>query len=174
MVAGIDWLRKTYLDVEWDQLTFLDVAGNRQKRDPKKMKDLCKEKGLDAKVRFEERMPYKDLMQFTFNADLGLTLDKGDSGNYIYALPNKIMDYLVAGTPTLGSPMHEAMGFIQRHDVGMVVTEVGPKEIARSVEAIFSDTPRLNRWKENAERTRAEVNWAMESERLKKIYEPLV
>lgn len=137
------------------------------------MKALSQEHGLDGRIRFEGRMPYKEMMQYTFNADLGVSLDNGTSGNYIYALPNKVMDYVAAGLMLLVSDMHEVRNFVQDYNLGMVVNDLSPIQLASSIESMFADEQQIATWKANAIEARKSLNWDKEKEELQRIFQPL-
>jgi hypothetical protein len=70
-------------------------------RDIDNIKTLIKDLNLSEKVRVYPKLPYDELRQYTANADLGLSLDKPLHLNYTLSLPNKLFDYIHAGTPVL-------------------------------------------------------------------------
>ncbi|NND93997.1 MAG: glycosyltransferase [Flavobacteriales bacterium] len=138
------------------------------------MKHLARSEELKDKIRFEPKMPYKEMMQFTFNADLGLNLDKGDSQNYIYALPNKVVDYMAAGIPVLNSDMHESRRFVEEKAIGLIIDEVTPKKVAQGIEKVFAKKETYEKWKKNALIAKKTVNWAHEEKIIHQMFSPLV
>jgi glycosyltransferase involved in cell wall biosynthesis len=105
------------------------------------------------------------MMQFTMHADLGLTLDKPLSKNYEFSLPNKLFDYMHAGTPILASKLVEIERVITTHQIGSILAEVSPDAISSAINELKSQ-PELLRKLEDACRKASEIeNW--ENERLK-------
>lgn len=132
-----------------------------------KVRTLIKEHALEHKVRIYGRRPYQEMMQFTQLADLGLTLDKPSSKNYEFSLPNKVFDYMHAGTPILASKLVEIESLIQTFQIGTILPEVSPSAIARAIESI-RDNPTLLQYQREACLVAAEKeNW--ENEQLKLI-----
>jgi glycosyltransferase involved in cell wall biosynthesis len=74
---------------------------------------LVKEHGLEDRVRLIGKMPYERMMDYTRNADLGLTLDKDTNLNYRFSLPNKLFDYLHAGIPVLATDLPEVAAIVR-------------------------------------------------------------
>ncbi len=74
---------------------------------------MVKEHGLEDRVRLLGKMPYERMMDFTRNADLGLTLDKDSNLNYRFSLPNKLFDYLHAGIPVLATDLPEVAAIVR-------------------------------------------------------------
>lgn len=134
------------------------------------LKEKVKQLKLDTKVMFKPRMPYLELMQFTAAADLGLSLDKGTSVNYLYSLPNKLFDYLQAGIPVLVSDLPEIRKVVDQYEVGDYIPDHNPKHIAAKINDILARPDKMVAWKMNTLRARNELNWENESEVLRKIY----
>ena len=57
-------------------------------------------KSIQNKVVLINKLPKSELINYTFNADIGLSIDKNTNLNYLYSLPNKIFDYIQAEIPT--------------------------------------------------------------------------
>lgn len=138
------------------------------------LKSRSRELAIEDRVLFKPKMPYNDMMQYTLNADLGVTLDKDTNLNYRYSLPNKIFDYLKAGIPVLSSNLPELRKVIEAHDLGLILPAHEPGIIAQFIENIFRDAPRLLRWRENAKFAAAKLNWESQEEKLAEIYRPFV
>jgi glycosyltransferase involved in cell wall biosynthesis len=84
------------------------------------------EDGLSDRVRLLPRMPYERMMQYTRNADLGLSLDKDTNLNYRFSLPNKLFDYFRASIPVLVSDLPEVAGIVRKYEAGVVIAQVDP------------------------------------------------
>ncbi len=87
---------------------------------------MVNDHGLQDRVRLLPRMPYERMMQYTRNADLGLSLDKDTNLNYRYSLPNKLFDYFRAHIPALVTDLPEVAGIVRRFDAGVVVPAPDP------------------------------------------------
>ena len=129
---------------------------------------------LSDKVLFRPRMPYQEMMQYTAVSDLGLSLDKGHSVNYLFSLPNKIFDYIHAGIPVLVSDLPEVRKVVESYAVGDFIPSHDPVQIADKINDIFAHPERMTNWKLNTEKARRELNWEKESEVLKTVYKQYV
>lgn len=134
------------------------------------LKIMVKELHLEEKVLFKSRLPYQTMMQYTSVADLGLSLDKPSNLNYLYSLPNKLFDYLHAGTPVLATPLPEIKKIIEKYRVGTFIANHDPECIAETVNKIFSKPEKIKKWKANTQQVRKELNWEVESEKLIKLF----
>ncbi len=95
-------------------------------------------------------MPYERMMQYTRNADLGLSLDKDTNLNYRFSLPNKLFDYFRAHIPALVTDLPEVAGIVRRFDAGVVVPAPDPARIAAEVRALQADPERRKALRQNA------------------------
>ena len=134
------------------------------------LKERVKELNLESKVRFYGRRPYLEMMQFTWHADLGLTLDKNTNPNYQFSLPNKVFDYMHAGTPIVATNIKEVAKVIRKHDIGVVLDTFTPKTLASTINEIISDPKRLELMKQHCAKAAETENWENETKVLAEIY----
>jgi len=126
--------------------------------------------GLEQKVVFFGRRPYQEMMCFTYHADLGLTLDKATNPNYKFSLPNKVFDYMHAGTPVVATNILEVANVINTHKIGVVLNELNPTSLANTINEILASPERLSEMKANCKIAALTENWENETRVLKSIY----
>ena len=133
------------------------------------LKEMVAELNLKDKVKLLGKLPYMEMMQYTQNADLGLTLDKDTNINYRYSLPNKVFDYIQAGIPVLASNLVEVANVVKSYKVGEIVESHEPHLIAKKMTEMLNES-RKAEWKENLKAAAEELCWEKESSKLKEIY----
>ena len=134
------------------------------------LKEMAKSPELNGKIVFKPKQSYQKLMQYTANADLGLTLDKDTNLNYRFSLPNKLFDYIHAGIPILASPLPEIKKVIEEYDIGAFIPSHKPKEIAGKVNQILADQALMHKWKKNLNFAAANLTWQNEEKELREVY----
>ncbi len=135
-----------------------------------KLKQMRIEEGLQDRVLFFDKMPYQKLMQYTYHADLGLALDKPICLNYKLALPNKVFDYLHAGTPILCTKLDEIEKLVLRYNIGFVIDELTINALSEKINTILSKPEKLEEMKENCKHAAVTENWEKELLSLNNIY----
>ena len=138
------------------------------------LKKMAEKDDIKEKVIFRPRLPYADLMQYTANADMGLTLDKDTNLNYRFSLPNKIFDYIQSGIPVLASDLPEIRKIIEKYCIGDFIPNHQPESIAQKVGEIMNNTEQLKSWKRNLTFAADDLTWEKESEIIKKVYSKYV
>ncbi|SFT84349.1 Glycosyltransferase involved in cell wall bisynthesis [Lishizhenia tianjinensis] len=134
------------------------------------LKDLVQKENLEDKVVFKGRRPYDEMMNFTYHADLGLTLDKDTNLNYKFSLPNKVFDYIHTTTPILASNVIEVTTIVKNYEVGDVIDNHQPEHIAEKIKSILENSEKHAVLCENCRKTAQVLNWESESQKLKEIY----
>ncbi|MCO6483726.1 MAG: glycosyltransferase [Flavobacteriales bacterium] len=134
---------------------------------------LARERGLQDRVHLLGKMPYARMMDYTRNADLGLTLDKDTNLNYRFSLPNKLFDYLHAGIPVLATDLPEVAAIVRGRDCGVVLPAADPAAIAEAVRALFADPERYAALRGNAIFAARELDGGKEAAKLRSILEGL-
>ncbi len=138
------------------------------------LKKRALENDLKNKVIFVGRIPYLEMMQYTLNADVGVTLDKDTNINYRFSLPNKIFDYMKAGIPVLASNLKEVANIINRYDVGLVIPNHKPQTILDGLIELTKDKAQQLRFGKNGQSAIETLNWETEVTPIKEIYKKLL
>lgn len=134
---------------------------------------LVQQHGLQGRVRLLGKMPYARMMDYTRNADLGLTLDKDTNLNYRFSLPNKLFDYLHAGIPVLATDLPEVAAIVRGHNCGVVLPHAGPAAIAGAVRALFADQGPYAAMRRNVIFAARKLHGAPEADKLRSILQGL-
>lgn len=137
------------------------------------LKETVMQQALQDRVIFKGRMPYPEMMQFTANANLGITFDKPNSLNYLYSLPNKIFDYIQAEIPVLSSKLPELERIINTYEIGTTIENFDPQHIAQAIDKALTDEANRTKWKENLSLAAKELCREKEEKEMRKLYEQL-
>lgn len=136
------------------------------------LKRKVKEEGLEEKVKFIDAVPYKDLLDYTMSADLGISPIQNTCLSYYYSAPNKLFEYLMAGLPVAVSNFPDIQKIVEKAGVGVSFDPEDVEDLARVINKILNDEEKYNRMRENALRVaRESYNWEKESQKMMKIYE---
>jgi glycosyltransferase involved in cell wall biosynthesis len=139
-----------------------------------KIKLLAKELHLTREISFLPKMPYCKMMQYTALCDLGVSIDKPVSPNYLYSLPNKLFDYIAAGIPVLASPLVEVKKVVETHKVGLCIESHEPEHIAEKIKETFENSERYESWKKNTVKAAKKLCWENEVKVLQKLYNEIL
>jgi glycosyltransferase involved in cell wall biosynthesis len=126
------------------------------------LKSMSEKPGIKGKVIFKGKLPYAEMLEYTANADVGISFDKDTNINYRFSLPNKIFDYIQCGIPVLASRLPEIEKVITAYRVGDFIETHEPKHIAAKLNEMFRDTMKQAEWKTNAVEAAKILNWENE------------
>lgn len=133
------------------------------------LKKMAAERGLENRVIFKPRQPYLEMLQYTMNADCGLSLDKPLSPNYKFSLPNKLFDFIKSGIPAVVSSVVEVARIVEQYEIGEVCPDHKPETLAQAVLSVREKGK--DAYRENLARAARENNWESEQLIWKKILE---
>lgn len=139
----------------------------------KVLQQKIKDQNLSKKIMLINKIPKAELLHYTHNADLGLSIDKNTNLNYYYSLPNKIFDYLQAGVPILASRLPEIEKIVSEFKVGDFIYDHKPKTIALKINEMLSAKSLLQEYKQNAKKASQQLSWLTEKQKLISIFENL-
>jgi glycosyltransferase involved in cell wall biosynthesis len=134
------------------------------------MKRLVKENNWENLVLFFGKRPYKELMNFTYHATLGLSFDQPTNPNYNLSLPNKLFDYIHTTTPVICSNVIEVATLVNNYQIGTVVTDFSPDGLATVINPILANKDVIASWKKNCQVAAETENWQIESQKLIEFY----
>jgi len=130
------------------------------------LKQSVEKNGLTAKVLFIPKQSPGNLIHYTANADLGLTLDKDTNINYRFSLPNKLFDYIHAQIPVLASPLVEVKNIIDEFGIGSCIETHNAEHIAEKIRFMLSDKGSREIWKKNLKLAAEKLHWKEEQKKL--------
>lgn len=134
------------------------------------MKRLVETEKWQDLVLFFGKRPYGELLQFTQQADLGLSFDQPTNPNYLFSLPNKIFDYIHTSTPIVCSNLVEVSKLVKEYHVGEIVTDFDPKNLAKQIQSILNNPELMVSWKNNCKIAASKENWEVEVQQLNEFY----
>ena len=91
--------------------------------------------------------------------------------NARFSLPNKIFEYLKAGTPMVVADLPEWARIMQQYEVGTVAEDFTPKTVAAAVKEL-SNPEKLAKCRKNCHTAASELTWENEEKVLEEIYRP--
>ena len=138
-----------------------------------KMKSLTKELNLTNKILLISKIPSDQLIQYTLNADLGISIDKPTNLNYKFSLPNKLFDYMRAEVPILISNLPELIKIHQKYPFGLILDSHDPTHIASKIESSLNN-PNYKEWKLNLSKASKEYTWENELIVLNEVYDKIL
>lgn len=134
------------------------------------MKELVAAQKWNDLVLFFGKRPYRELLQFTQQADLGLSFDQPTNPNYLFSLPNKVFDYIHTSTPILCSNVVEVSKLVRKYQVGEVISNFEPRSLAQQVQQILDNPSLMEEWKKNCVLAAEKENWETEVQQLNTFY----
>lgn len=134
------------------------------------LKKRVKELQLGHRVRFVPRVTPEMLFNYTYLADIGIALDRDLSLNLRFSLPNKLFEYIKAGTPMVVSNLVERARIVGQYRVGLIVEDFQPENIAEKINQLVNDKQLYDEMKANCKVAAADLCWENEEKVLEEIY----
>lgn len=147
-------------------LLFLGVDGAFADR----LRKLGGEVGLDGRLHFHPPVALAELLSYTSQADVGVSLLEDTCENHRLALPNKLFEYLAADLPVVVSDLPEMSRLVGERGVGWTTNPGDPADIAQVLELAVDDRDDAG-LHERVHVAAAELNWPHERSRLTGLYD---
>jgi len=134
------------------------------------LKKMTKQLNLTDRVTFVPRQTQEMLFNYTALSDVGIALDHDISLNFRFSLPNKIFEYIKAGTPQVVSNLVERARIVRQYQVGVVADEISTDAIVKAVQQLQNNPEFYAQCKENCKKAAQELTWENEEKVLQEIY----
>jgi glycosyltransferase involved in cell wall biosynthesis len=131
--------------------------------DPAALRRDVERRGLSGRVRVLEPVPPDRLVESLAGYDVGVVIDRGDTENARLALPNKLFEYLMAGLAVAVPRLPAMAELVEREGVGLTYEPGSPADLARALEELAADRPRLAEMQRRA-RAAAEERYNAEAQ----------
>ena len=138
-----------------------------------RLKEMVNKMKLSEKVIFISKQSPELLKSYTYNCEIGFSLDKDTNLNYRYSLPNKVFDYIQSGIPILASDLPEIKKIVIGNDVGLICEINTPNEIAKNINKMLAE----NFKEKNRAQIKAaakELIWESQEQILHKVYSKFI
>lgn len=122
----------------------------------------------EPRIRFNEPVAYRDLVQTLNQYDVGLSVFPPTTFNLKWCLPNKFFDYIQARLGIIVGPSPEMAGLVDHYSFGEVLPDFEAASLSRALDALTPE--RVTSWKSASAAHAAELS----SERQAEIWGPLV
>jgi glycosyltransferase involved in cell wall biosynthesis len=164
---GCEQLVQAMVRVQDAHLVFLGDGGDRGYG--AHLAGLAEECGVRKRVHFVPSVPLHELLSYTSEADVGVSLLEGTCENHRLALPNKVFEYVAAGIPVVASDLPELGRLVEDHGIGWTVD---PDELTELASVLQSAVERRagSELRARLDRARTTLTWADESRRLLDLY----
>ena len=119
-------------------------------------------------VHMHPAVVYEDVLAHTRSADVGLVSVKPTCLSYLYCLPNKLFEYLLAGVPVLSNDLPDCRALIEGFHAGRTVEADTPEGWRAALRAMKEGG--TTEFKPGLEKAGRQLSWTEESKVLQGIY----
>jgi hypothetical protein len=125
-----------------------------------------------GRVSFAQPVPYARLVQILNMFDVGIYILVGRNLNDMYALPNKLFEFIMAGLCVAIGPSVEMAKVVKQYDCGIVAADHSLEAVAAALRSL---TPAdIDYYKRKSLEAANELNAETEKQKLTALYDELL
>jgi glycosyltransferase involved in cell wall biosynthesis len=124
--------------------------------------------GVAGRVHFAAPVRMEELVEAASSFDVGLFALPGHSKHNLYALPNKLFEYAMAGLALCVSDMPEMKSTVESARMGLVFRGARPGAIATTINSLTRE--KIDAFKRHALQAAEKLCWEGEKERVVALY----
>ncbi len=125
--------------------------------------------GIGDRVSMLPSVPLAELLAYTAEADVGVSLLQDSCENHRLALPNKLFEYVAAGVPVIVGALPESQRLIAEYGIGWSVCPDDAEGLARALREAIDRRGDASLGL-NLARAASELRWPREKWRLTDLY----
>lgn len=163
---GLEQLLKALMGLPYK----LKIAGDGDLDE--ELRELSNRLGLEDQVEFLGYVPPDQLKELTRKAFLGYALLDDKSLSYRFSLANKFLDYIMAGVPSLISPMPEYVYINEKFSCCMEV-ELVQEDIRAKLRQAFDSKAEYGNMYQGCLRAREQYCWEIQEKKLLSLFNQL-
>jgi glycosyltransferase involved in cell wall biosynthesis len=114
---------------------------------------------FNKRVFMKDNIPASQVLKYTTNSFLGMSIIENLSKSYYLSLPNKIFEYIHAGVPVISSNFPEIQKIITQFNVGELVDPENKQDIIQRIKFLIDNPDIYNTYKQNCINARETLNW---------------
>jgi glycosyltransferase involved in cell wall biosynthesis len=118
--------------------------------------NLTNDLKLNNQVKFIDKVPINDLLNYTSGADYGLNILEDYNLSKKLASPNKLFEYIHAGIPVICSKSIENAKVINKYEIGEMVIN-NEKDLAETIQSLSKSN--TDKYKLACSQASKEYNW---------------
>ena len=128
--------------------------------------NLTKDLKLENQIKFIDKVPINDLLNYTSGADYGLNILEDYNLSKKLASPNKLFEYIHAGIPVICSNSVENAKVINKYKIGEMVIN-NKNDIAKTIQSM--SMANIDRYESACLQASREYNWEKQEETILNI-----
>lgn len=136
----------------------------------KNLEKLANDLDISRRVHFLGTINQSELVNYTVEADIGLSLIENISLSYYYALPNKLFEYIAAGVPVICSDMPQMKMVVDKYKVGECISLDSGESLESKIRQLIDNRDLLREYSKNGKEAAKDLNWEVEFEKVKSYF----
>ncbi|PGS49869.1 glycosyltransferase [Bacillus sp. AFS041924] len=132
--------------------------------------NLVDEHQLHDRVKFIDKVPVDELLNYTRNAYLGFQVLNNINFNHYSASSNKLFEYMMSGVPAIACSFPEIQKVVDKEKTGICVDSHDPNSIAEGVNYLLDHPEVRDEMSKNCLIAREKYNWNVEKKIFVEIY----
>jgi glycosyltransferase involved in cell wall biosynthesis len=130
--------------------------------------------GTQSRVHFLDPVEPSRLLDYSAAAAIGVTLLEDTCLNHHFALPNKLFEYLMAGTPVLASDLPEIRRVVIGFQVGRLARPGSVSDTATQLRLMLAAPTELETYAKNTRNVLETISWEKASDRFLDVFSGLL